>query len=107
MLIHLFSNQFCFKFNLEGTHKTLDKDLAMALIDMTVPERLPQDRIDSFKEFLSTTKETSYSRITLDQWMSFLDFSIECPDLSQYDEETSAWPVMIDDYVDFATSMKE
>lgn len=74
---------------------------------MTVPERLPQDRIDSFKEFLTTTKETSYSRITLDQWMSFLDFSIECPDLSQYDEETSAWLVMIDDYVDFATSMKE
>lgn len=38
--------------------------------------------------------------------MSFLDFSLECPDLSQYDEEISAWPVLIDDYVDYSNGMK-
>jgi hypothetical protein len=31
----------------------------------------------------------------------FLDFSQEYDDLSGYDENTSAWPVMIDEYVEF------
>lgn len=98
--------KFCFKFNLEGTHKTLDKDLVIALVDLTLKGRIDPQRLLTFQEFLNTTKDTSYNRITLDQWISFLDFSIECPDLSQYDEENSAWPVLIDDYVDFSNRMK-
>lgn len=98
--------QFCFKFNLEGTHKTLDKDLVVGLVDITLKERIAGDRLTNFKEFLNTTKDVSYDRITLDQWISFLDFSIDCPDLSVYDEDSSAWPVLIDDYVDFSNGMK-
>lgn len=100
-------NKFCFKFNLEGTHKTLDKDLVIDLVEMTLSERIDKQRLSTFKEFLSTTKDVSYNRITLDQWVSFLDFSIECTDLSEYDEENSAWPVLIDDYVDYSTSMQD
>lgn len=40
-------------------------------------------------------------RITLDQWMSFWDFCQECDDLSTYDEANSAWPVLIDEYVEY------
>lgn len=98
--------KFCFKFNLEGTHKTLDKDLVVDLVDITLKERIAGDRLTNFKEFLNTTKDVSYDRITLDQWISFLDFSIDCPDLSLYDEDNSAWPVLIDDYVDFSNGMK-
>ena len=99
--------QFCFKFNLEGTHKTLDKDLVTALVEMTLSDRIGKERLSTFQEFLTTTKDISYDRITLDQWVSFLDFSLECTDLSEYDEENSAWPVLIDDYVDFSNSMKD
>lgn len=67
---------------------------------------ITEERLSTFVEFLNQTKDVSYERITLDQWMSFLDFSIDCTDLNDYDEETSAWPVLIDDYVDFATSMQ-
>ncbi len=73
---------------------------------MTLKGRLPQDRLDSFIDFLKQTKDTSYERITLDQWVSFYDFSKECPNLNEYDEENSAWPVLIDDYVEYATSMQ-
>jgi hypothetical protein len=69
--------------------------------------RIPESRISSFQEFLNTTKDVSYDRVTLDQWLSFFDFCLDCQDLTQYDEENSAWPVLIDDYVDFATSMKD
>lgn len=105
-LFHMFSIKFCFQFNRQGTHKTLDKDLVKELVVMPLKDRIPQDRLSSFIEFLEQTDDTSYNRITLDQWMSFYDFCKECDDLSKYDEENSAWPVLIDDFVDFATSMQ-
>lgn len=99
--------KFCFQFNRQGTHKTLEKDLVIDLIAMVLKDRITQDRLSSFQTFLNQTTDTSYQRITLDQWMSFYDFSKACPDLHLYDEESSAWPVLIDDFVDFATSMQE
>ena len=93
--------KFCFQFNLQGTHKTLDKDLVIALLPMVLGDRI--DRTESFCEFLS---QSSYTRITLDQWASFLDFCYNVDDLSQYDESTSAWPVLLDEYVDFMNSKK-
>ncbi|KAL7500841.1 hypothetical protein ACHAWT_008758 [Skeletonema menzelii] len=97
--------KFCFQFNRQGTHKTLEKDLVVALLKMCLNnDRITSHRLDTFCEFLETTKDESYSKITLDQWRSFLDFSQEFPDegsLMGYDESESAWPVLIDEYVEF------
>lgn len=93
--------KFSFKFNCEGTYKTIDKEMIAELNPMVLKDRIAQDRIMKFKEFLNGTDDASYQRITLDQWMSFLDFSLECQDLDEYDEESSAWPTLIDDYVDY------
>ena len=67
------------------------------------PPRIPATRLSSFCEFLETTKDESYSKITLDQWRSFLDFSLEFKEdtFDGYDEGESAWPVLIDEYVEF------
>mmetsp|Transcript_9610 Transcript_9610/g.23293 ORF Transcript_9610/g.23293 Transcript_9610/m.23293 type:complete len:234 (+) Transcript_9610:188-889(+) len=91
--------KFCFQFNRQGTHKTLDKDMVVALWNMLLKGRIPDERLDTFCTFTEIQK--SYTRITLDQWTSFLDFCHECEDLSTYDESTSAWPVLIDDYVEY------
>lgn len=93
--------KFCFRFNLAGTHRTLDKELVVALIGMLLGdgERTPKDRVDSFVQFLES--KDHYGRITLDQWTSFLDFSLQVKDLDSYDESTSAWPVMLDEYVEY------
>ncbi|KAL7453738.1 hypothetical protein ACHAWC_006908 [Mediolabrus comicus] len=97
--------KFCFQFNRQGTHKTLEKDLVIALLKMCLDNnRIPTDRLNTFCEFLETTTDESYSKITLDQWRSFLDFSYEFPDegsLMGYDESESAWPVLMDEYVEF------
>mmetsp|Transcript_13396 Transcript_13396/g.28978 ORF Transcript_13396/g.28978 Transcript_13396/m.28978 type:complete len:257 (-) Transcript_13396:197-967(-) len=97
--------KFCFQFNRAGTHKTLEKDLVVALLKMCLTGgRISSHRLDTFCEFLETTNDPSYSKITLDQWRSFLDFSYEYPDakaLNGYDEGMSAWPVLIDEYVEF------
>lgn len=71
----------------------------VALLKLVLKARVPDDRVDSFCQFLESSED--YSRVTLDQWSSFLDFSIECEDLSNYDESSSAWPVLIDEYVEY------
>jgi len=95
--------KFCFRFNCEGTYKTIAKDMVMELNSMVLKDRISEDFLVKFKEFLEKTDDTSYNRITLDQWMSFLDFSLEnqSQDINEYDEENSAWPTLIDDYVDY------
>jgi hypothetical protein len=61
------------------------------------------DRLTTFCQFLEAIKD--YQRITLDQWTSFWEFSQELGTgddaLSAYDEATSAWPVLIDEYVEY------
>jgi len=93
------SVQFCFRFSLHSTHRTLDKEMVVALMDMILKGRIPEDRLETFRSFVETQK--TYTRITLDQWTSFLDFCYECEDLSTYDESNSAWPVLIDEYVEY------
>jgi len=91
--------KFCFQFNRQGTHRTLDKDLVVALLQICLKERIAQERLDSFCAFLENTN--GYTRITLDQWTSFLDFCYDVEDLSAYDQDSSAWPVLIDEYVEY------
>ncbi len=93
--------KFCFQFNRQGTHRTLDQDMVMALLQLVLKGRVSAERLETFCSFLEQST-TSYSRITLDQWTSFLDFCYEYDDdLSTYDESTSAWPVMMDEYVEY------
>jgi Cullin binding len=73
--------------------------MVTALMNMILKGRIANDRLDSFCAFIES--QTTYSRITLDQWTSFLDFCYECEDLSTYDESMSAWPVLIDEYVEY------
>ena len=94
-----FCPQFCFQFNRQGTHRTLDKELVIALLGMALKGRILEDRLETFCTFVE--KQEGYTHITLDQWTSFLDFCLQVPDLSQYDESSSAWPVLIDEYVEY------
>ena len=94
--------KFCFKFNLSGTYKSLDKEVVLALLPMLLKDshRVPDDRLESFTKFLES-KEAEYAKITLDQWTSFLDFCLEVTNLDAFEESTSAWPVLIDEYVEY------
>lgn len=92
--------KYCFKFNLSGTHRTLQKEVVLELLRLVLKDRVPTKRTESFCNFLESTD--NYARITMDQWNSFLDFSNEVgDDVTNYDESTSAWPVMIDEFVEY------
>mmetsp|Transcript_9616 Transcript_9616/g.12468 ORF Transcript_9616/g.12468 Transcript_9616/m.12468 type:complete len:243 (-) Transcript_9616:131-859(-) len=99
--------KFCFQFHREGTHRTLDSGLVVALLNMVLGQgRVDADRLKTFCTYLETKcgPETSNSRITLDQWSSFLDFCYEVDDLADYDEDGGAWPVLLDEYVEWMLS---
>mgnify|MGYP003933275353 FL=1 len=98
--------KFAFQFSREGTHKTLEKDIVVVLLQMTLSSR-NNAHVDQFCEFLTATEGNL--RITLDQWCSFLDFSVNISvDCAGYDEddENCAWPVLIDEYVDWVKARK-
>lgn len=98
--------KFCFKFNLTGTHRTLPKELVVELLQLVLKDRDPYDRVGPFISFLQQT-DNSFSCITMDQWCSFFDFSVEVgDDVSNYDESTSAWPVLIDEFVDYLSKQQ-
>jgi DCN1-like protein 4/5 len=57
--------------------------------------------LTNFLEFLQTT---SYKSLSLDQWDSFYLFSQSIDlDCSNYDED-SAWPILLDEYVEWRVS---
>mmetsp|Transcript_27546 Transcript_27546/g.39440 ORF Transcript_27546/g.39440 Transcript_27546/m.39440 type:complete len:271 (+) Transcript_27546:136-948(+) len=94
--------KFVFQFNREGTHRTLDKGLVTALQELVLKDRIDEKRLATWVDFLESQQNENYSRITLDQWISFFDFCLECEDLeTDYDEVNSAWPVLIDEYVEY------
>jgi len=98
--------KFCFQFNRQGTHRTLDKELVIALLQLVLKFffLFTSERLETFCEFLT---QNPITRITADQWVSFLDFCHEVPDLSAYDESTSAWPVLIDEYVEYMEEIQK
>lgn len=90
--------RFCFTFSREGTHKTIEKELAVALLQMVLDTtRAPH--LDYFLDFLN--QNTQHTRITMDQWDSFLQFNhIVGIDVSNM-EDDGAWPLLLDEYVEW------
>lgn len=98
-----FKNFFSFvhKFSREENtqKKFLDRDFAVALMPIVLNKnRAPH--LDKFLEFLQTLPETT--TITADQWSSFLHFNESVTlDLQGYDVENGAWPLILDEYVEW------
>lgn len=90
--------KFVFHFNREGTNKTIERELISALLPIVLDvNRAPH--LTHFISFLETIPATT--RITLDQWESFLLFNRNVNvDLSNFDED-GAWPILLDDYVEW------
>jgi len=72
-----------------------------------LPIVLDVHRAPHLTHFLQFLEGTAHSKITLDQWDSFLQFngSINL-NLSNHDDD-GAWPLLLDEYVDWRRKQKD
>ncbi|KAL8570288.1 DCN1-like protein 5 [Nucella lapillus] len=89
--------RFAFEFAKEDNQRSLDKDTAKQMLTLLLGGLWPLQ--SSFNQFLE--QSTRYQVMNKDQWCNVLEFSrsISC-DLKNYDED-GAWPVMMDEFVEW------
>ncbi|KAF9581258.1 DCN1-like protein 5 [Lunasporangiospora selenospora] len=91
--------RYVFMFAKDSDQKCMPIETALGML-MTVMEGRPH--MKAFVEFLEAKKPVKV--INRDQWYNFLDFSDTISeDLSNYDGASSAWPVLLDEYVEWRT----
>eukprot|EP00271_Cylindrocystis_brebissonii_P018491 TRINITY_DN525_c0_g1_i1.p1 TRINITY_DN525_c0_g1~~TRINITY_DN525_c0_g1_i1.p1 ORF type:complete len:232 (-),score=46.72 TRINITY_DN525_c0_g1_i1:534-1229(-) len=83
----------------EPRQKTVDADTAQTMLAIVAPGRRHQPL---FCQFLQ--EQTEYQAINLDQWMAFLRFSQEIEVEFQNYDESMAWPLLYDNFVEWARS---
>uniref|UniRef100_A0A7S0RJ02 Defective in cullin neddylation protein n=1 Tax=Pyramimonas obovata TaxID=1411642 RepID=A0A7S0RJ02_9CHLO len=85
----------------EPRQKTLDVDTASQMLQIVMPN---SPHLEPFLQFIQ--EQTEYKALTLDQWQGFLRFCEETlPDVSNYDE-SQAWPLLIDNFVEWIISKR-
>lgn len=90
--------RFAFSFAKEKETKIIDLQTADALLALVLGDRYAHT--EALRAYLQ--EQTTYKSVNLDQWMNILEFSRSIKaDLSNYDEN-SAWPVLLDEYCEWA-----
>ncbi|CAM9246741.1 unnamed protein product [Sphacelaria rigidula] len=90
--------KFSFQFSREGTHRTIERDVAVPLLQMVMGTR--GRYTEDFVEFLKQLPQNT--RVTFDQWCSFLEFSSTVTDGFEGYDEDGAWPIMLDEFVEYS-----
>jgi len=88
--------RYAFDFAKDKDQRSIDIETAKAMLQILLDSRW--NMYSSFHQFLSQSK---YKVLNKDQWFNILEFSrFVSADLRNYDED-GAWPVMLDEFVDW------
>ncbi|KAK6172724.1 DCN1-like protein 4 [Patella vulgata] len=94
--------RYAFDFAREKDQRSMDIDTAKAMLSLALGKHW--SLYGSFHQFLEQSK---YKVINKDQWCNILEFSRSvAADLSNYDED-GAWPVLLDEFVDWFKEQKK
>lgn len=88
--------RYAYDFARDKDQRSMDLDTGKAMLQLLLGKHWPL--YSSFHQFLEQSK---YKVINKDQWCNILEFSRSIqPDLTNYDED-GAWPVLLDEYVEW------
>eukprot|EP01071_Lankesteria_metandrocarpae_P007201 Lankesteria_metandrocarpae@DN4612_c1_g1_i1.p2 len=92
---------YAFTINLDSGQRLLDVEIAVELWKL-----LLRPHFSLLPDWLDFVTEKKFASISKDVWLTLLDFArVVKPDLSDYDAQ-GAWPVMIDDFVEWRQKKK-
>ncbi|KAI7858959.1 DCN1, defective in cullin neddylation 1, domain-containing 4 [Circinella umbellata] len=95
--------RYTFGYAKNKDQKCMDIDVACVLWTMMMGQQFPI--VEDFIQFLQEKKPVKV--INRDQWQSFLEFVLTVSnDLSDYDE-MSAWPVLLDEFVEWKREQQQ
>lgn len=93
--------RYAYDFARDKDQRSMDVETGKAMLQLLLGRRWPL--LPSFCSFLD---RSSYRVLNKDQWCNILEFSRSVlPDLSNYDVD-GAWPVMLDEFVDWLKGME-
>ncbi|XP_064607628.1 DCN1-like protein 4 isoform X2 [Liolophura sinensis] len=94
--------RYAFDFARDKDQRSMDIDTAKAMLTLLLGKNWPL--FSHFHQFLEHCK---YKVINKDQWCNILEFSRTImSDLTNYDED-GAWPVLLDEFVDWYREQKK
>mmetsp|Transcript_16535 Transcript_16535/g.41274 ORF Transcript_16535/g.41274 Transcript_16535/m.41274 type:complete len:248 (-) Transcript_16535:195-938(-) len=89
---------YAYKFSCEKGQKCVQLDTAIGMWQLLLTGDLAWPLLDQWCEFLTQHHNRPISK---DTWVQLLDFAKTIrPDFSNFDSENSAWPYLIDEFVD-------
>jgi hypothetical protein len=91
---------FAFRFCLNEGQKILEKDTAVEMLRLVLPEGR---FVSEFCEYITIQSDYKLG-LNMDQWINFLKFSIEVREDMSNAGENPAWPLLIDNFVEWHTS---
>eukprot|EP00835_Amoeboradix_gromovi_P005749 NODE_576_length_6549_cov_0.390078.p4 type:complete len:195 gc:universal NODE_576_length_6549_cov_0.390078:6315-5731(-) len=92
---------FTFSFGKEEGNRSMSLETSIALWELLF-QYLSSDKKARHEDFLKfiNIKEKKIKVISKDTWNLYLDF-LDIKDLSKFDLESSSWPLLIDQYVEY------
>lgn len=94
--------RFAFDFARDKDQRSMDIDTAKAMLTLLLGKKW-----SLFSQFHQYLDQSKYKVLNKDQWCNILEFSRSVfPDLSNYDED-GAWPVLLDEFVDWLKEQRQ
>ncbi len=92
---------FAYRFCLTEGHKIIERETAAQMLQIVFPKGR---FVAEFCEFLSI--QLDYKWINMDQWTNFLKFSLEVREDMSNADDNPAWPLLIDNFVEWFTTAR-
>jgi hypothetical protein len=93
-------HRYVHKFMREEKVKNVDLGSAVALLQLLHADAFPE-HVPSLADFLQGHAATAKRGVSLDEWAMMLNFCAEVsPDCADYQDD-GAWPLLLDDYVEW------